>query len=99
MNQILNDIYYNPRHPGSFGGVNKLYKYAKVHKRDIKLKDVINWLSRQNVYTLHKPIRKHFLRNRIFVSHIDEQWEADLVDMREFSRENAGYMYILVIID
>ena len=99
MNEIFNNIYFNPRHPGSFGGINKLFKYAKLEDPNIKLKDVINWLRYQNVYTLHKPIRKHFLRNRIFASHANEQWEADLVDMIEFSRENDGYKHILVVID
>jgi hypothetical protein len=33
------------------------------------------------------------------VSHIDEQWEADLVDMQEFSKQNKGYKYILTVID
>ena len=33
------------------------------------------------------------------VEHIDEQWEADLVDMREFSRFNYNYNYILTVID
>ena len=99
MNEILHEIYYNPSHPASFGGVNNLYKYAKLEDPNIKLNNVLNWLKQQNVYTLHRPARKHFTRNRIYVSQIDEQWEADLVDMQEHSRENNGYKYLLVIID
>src|SRR5882757_2702308 len=99
MDQILSDIYFDPNHPGSLGGVYKLYRYANLINKDIQLKHVREWLSRQNVYTLHKPIRRHFLRNRIYVSYIDEQWECDLVDMRQYSRQNIGYNYILTIID
>jgi hypothetical protein len=33
------------------------------------------------------------------VSHIDEQWQADLVDMQEYSKQNGGFKYILTVID
>lgn len=99
MENILSAIYYDPRHPASFASVQKLYDYAKLENEEITLNDVKNWLSKQNVYTLHRPARKNFLRNKIIVSYIDEQWECDLVDMRYYSRQNRGFNYILNIID
>ena len=36
---------------------------------------------KQPTYTRHKPIRKRFKRNRVMVNGIDQQWQADLVDM------------------
>jgi len=99
MDNILSNIYFNPNHPASFGGLYKLYKYAKLYLKNVTLKDVKNWLSKQNVYTLHKPIKRHFLRNKIYVSYIDEQWECDLLDMRQYSRQNNGINYVLTIID
>lgn len=97
--ELLSKIYYNPQNPGSFGGVNKLYEFARRENTDINKNEVENWLKSQNVYTLHKPIRKRFKRNKIYVSYIDEQWECDLVDMKQYSRQNNGYKFILVIID
>lgn len=99
MDVIFSNIYFNPVHPASYGGIYKLYKYAKLENDSIKLNDVRNWLSAQNTYTLHKPARKVFSRNKIYVSYIDEQWECDLMDMSRLSRQNRGFNYILNAID
>ncbi len=42
-------------------------------------------------YTLHFPARKKFKRNKILVCNIDQQWEADLVDLREHSKHLQLY--------
>ena len=36
----------------------------------------------QLAYTLHKPARRRFKRNRVIVNGKDKQWEADLVDVQ-----------------
>jgi len=41
---------------------------------------VEDWLSRQNTYTLHKPVRKRFRRKTYTVTNIDDVWEMDLAD-------------------
>src|SRR6266705_3215270 len=99
MNKILESIYYNPKNNASFSSVNALYKSAKLIDKNIKLKDVKNWLSGELTYTLHKPVRKNFSRNRIVVSSINQQWEADLVDLQEFSKWNNGKKFLLTVID
>ena len=60
---------------------------------------VREFLSRQRAYTLHKPARRHFPRNRIYVGSIDKQWQADLADMVGLQRDNNGNRYILTVID
>ncbi|GFY35760.1 uncharacterized transposon-derived protein F54H12.3 [Trichonephila clavipes] len=50
-------------------------------------------------YTLHKPVRHKFQRNRVFVSDIDRQFQADLVDMQSLAEFNKGYKYLLTCID
>jgi hypothetical protein len=65
----------------------------------LKLSQVKDWLSGELTYTLHKPVIKKFTRNKILVNRIDQQWEGDLVDMREFAKHNDNYKYILTIID
>ena len=57
------------------------------------------WLQSQLTYTLHYPARKSFLSNKIVVTKIDQQWEADLVDMKEFAKENDNNTFILTVID
>lgn len=99
MNKALADIYYNPKNSASFGSAQKLYKAVKEKFPTATLIDVQNWLSGELAYTLHYPARRRFQRNKIVVTCMDEQWEADLVDMKEVSRHNDNYKYILTVID
>ena len=50
-------------------------------------------------YTLHKPIRKKFLRRKTVVAGIDTQWHADLADLSKLSKFNDKHRYLLCIID
>ena len=56
-------------------------------------------MSQQDVYTLHKPARRHYKRSRVIVFGIDEQFQADLADVQNLSRYNKGYKYLLTCID
>lgn len=96
---LLNSIYYDIKNPNSFSNSNVLYKEAKKIDHKINLKDVENWLKAQFTHTLHKQPRRKFKRNRIIVEDIDEVWEADLVDMQEFAKQNNNYKYMLTVID
>jgi hypothetical protein len=99
MNDLLRKIYYNPSHPASFSSLQKLFEEAKKKSPNIKIKDVSNWLKGQNTYTLHRQRKKYFKRNKIIAENINEQFQADLVDMQAFQAENNGYKYILTVID
>ena len=70
-----------------------------VRKSGMKQKEVKEFLDTVDTYTLHKPIRKKFQTRRVYVKGIDDQFQADLVEMREFSDENNGYNYLLTVID
>ena len=95
---LLSKIYYNPRHEASFGGLEKPYRAAKATKNNLKISrnDVRNWLRSQGTYTLHKPVRRNYPRNRVFVAGIDDQFEADL---QSLSAQNDNYRFLLVCID
>ena len=61
-----------------------------------------SWLKSQPVYTLFKPAphkQGRYQRQRVVAGGIDEQWQDDLADMGNYARENAGYRYILMVID
>ncbi|GFX86494.1 uncharacterized protein F54H12.2 [Trichonephila clavipes] len=96
MHQDLAAFYENPEVPNSFGGVEALHRSVKgkYSKKDVK-----HWLSQKDAYTLHKPVRHKFQRNRVFVSDIDRQFQADLVDMQSLAEFNKGYKYLLTCID
>jgi hypothetical protein len=70
-----------------------------VRKSGMKQNEVKEFLDTVDTYTLHKPIRKKFETRRVYVKGIDDQFQADLVEMREFSKENDGYNYLLTVID
>ena len=53
----------------------------------------------QDTFTLHKPARRNFKRNRVIVEGIDEQWQMDLADMQSLKDYNDGYRYLHVCID
>ena len=91
---LLSEIYFNAQRPGSFGGVNHLAKVSKLPQKTVQ-----KFLSQQWTYQFHKPVRNKFPRRRYIVRGVNEQWQADLVEMQHFHYENKGYRYILCVID
>lgn len=99
MEEFLKKVYYDTSHPSGFGGVDAVYRAVQKEGVDISRKQVTRWLRQQPTYTLHKPIRRRFKRNRVIVGGIDDQWQADLVDVASLSRRNNGYRFLLTCID
>lgn len=85
-------MYYNPK--TGFSGINDL-----VRKSGLKKNEVEDFLNQQETYTLHKPARKNFDTRRVFVHYIDQQWQADLVEMIPYEKDNNGFRYLLTVID
>lgn len=54
---------------------------------------------KQIVDELHKPTRRHFKRRTVVLKGINDLWQADLVEMGDYSKENKGYRYLLTVID
>lgn len=75
---------------------DQLYKSLKPN---YSRHGVVDFLEKEDVYTLHFPVKKRFERNMYRVFNIDELWEIDLCDMRQFQKYNDGYSFILTIID
>ena len=99
LDVFLYKIYFDPKSTASFSSVNKLYKLAKSKFPNVRIEYIKDWLSAQDVYTLHKPVKKKIKRNRIVVQGIDHQWQVDLADVTTLSKSNNGYRYILTCID
>ena len=100
MDEYLTQVYYNPKRSGGLGGVERLYRDVKKDgKYDISRAQLKKWLMKQDTYTLHKPARRHYKRNRVIVGGIDELWQMDLADMQAIATDNDGYRYLLVCID
>ena len=90
MDDYLPIIYYDPKRSGGFGGVGRLYQDVKKEgKFKISRKEIKEWLMKQDAFTLHKPMRRHFKRNRVIVGGIDQQWQMDLADMQSMQKFNS----------
>lgn len=90
----LRRIYYDPMQVGSFGGVSTLAKAARTSYKNAK-----EWLSKQTTYTLHKQARRRYVTRPYRTNKINEQFQADIVEMQEFASVNDGYRYMLTVID
>ena len=65
----------------------------------LTLRDVSNWFEKQLTYTLHKPVRYNFQRNKTIVLSIDDQFQADLCDMTSLAKDNDNHKFLLTCID
>lgn len=90
----MDKIYYEPNQAGSYGGLKPLARYSGSNVQLVK-----KWLSSQDAYTLHKPVRKIFPRRKTFSKGIDDLYQADLADMQNLSRFNDGFRFILTCVD
>ena len=100
MNEYLDTVYTNPELSGAFTGPAKFYNWLKLHgEYKPTLKYVKKWLQGVESYTLHREIKRRFTRNKVYVSEIDELWQADLAFFENISKYNDGYKYVLYVID
>ena len=96
----MEKIYFDPSHPGSSKGANKLHQAIKdEEKYTIPLSKVKQWLQNQESYSLHKPLHRAFQCLKVIVGGINDQYEADLADMQKLKDKNDGVRFLLVVID
>ena len=81
--------YYNPQKVGAFSGAHSFQKVAK---------SPLKWLKSQDVYTLHKPVRRRFPRRKTIVPGANFQMQADLIDFSSLKQYNDNFKYILVVL-
>ena len=90
----LKRIYYDVSHPAGYGSLAQL---ARSMKGKLSRDEVKEWLQSQETYTLHRPVRKRFPRNRYIVSDMNVLWQVDLSDMQSLSDYNDDFKYIFCI--
>ena len=56
-------------------------------------------MKQQVVKELHILARRNCQRRKFTLRDLDETWQADLVEMQPYARENNGYRYMLTVID
>ena len=90
----LNRIYYDAQNTGGYGGVSRFRHAAQANKIDAD-----EYLKRQRTYTIHKPARLRYSTRPYKTAGIDQQWQADLVEMIPYAEVNDGYRYTLTVND
>lgn len=93
----LHELFYDPQQPAGFAGYQQLKLQAR--RQGIEPAQVRQWLKTQPGYTLHKPVVRNFVRRRVLVDGLDQQWQADLADVQKLADANDGVRYLLIVID
>ena len=75
-----------------------MQRLAKVLKDESKNRTK-KWLSAQDAYTLHRPVRRRFRRRRTIVRGPGVQVQADLMDVSSHAEHNDGIRFLLTIVD
>ncbi|RWS18063.1 hypothetical protein B4U80_10033 [Leptotrombidium deliense] len=76
----LEQIYYNPE--TGFCGINELVRRSGYSQSVVK-----EFLDSLDTYTKHKPAKHNYQRNRVIVKGIDDQFQADLVEMIPYEKK------------
>ncbi len=100
MEGELEEVYTDPRQPGSYSGASKLKKgLKKVKGINVGETRVQKWLRKKDTYTKYRPARRNFKRNPVIAENIDAQWQGDLAEVGNIAAENDGVRFLLVLID
>ena len=97
--EFLEKIYFNIGEPGSFSGPKKIQHILMQNGYNVKINNVKQWLQNQDSYSLFKPVRYRFKRDRVITCGIDDMWDVDLADVSNIGDSNNGYKYLLTAID
>lgn len=98
--EYIKKIWTDPSQPAAFTSADKLYKIIRKHgKYNIGRGTVKRALAKIDTYSVQKPARKNFRRNRVIVAGIDAQWDGDLASMENVSKYNNGIKFLLILID
>ena len=92
---MYKSTYYDISKPGSYGGVASLVRL----NRGVKKKVIQKWLEGEDTYTMHKPIKRKFRRRKVVVGGMNQQFQADLIDLQNIKKWNNKTNYLLTCID
>ena len=73
----MDSHYYDVSAPDSFTSAAGLSRRSRKPVKEVK-----EWLSSQDPYTLHRKIVRRFKRRKTYAKGINDLWQIDLVDCR-----------------
>ena len=83
----MENKYYNTKFKHAYSGARNFPKSSGA------------WFKGQYAYTLHKPIKREFKRNKYFAKGILDFLQSDLADMSSLAKFNDRVKYLLFTID
>ena len=78
---FLSDYYFGTKSPVAFTSLLALYREAKKHHLSLTFHQIKTRLLSKDTYTLYKTVRYNFPRGIVIVTEIDDQLQADLVNI------------------
>ena len=75
----LKYLYFTPKLTSSLGSISSLKKATRTN---LEKRLIGDFLKGQDAYTLHKKAIRKFRRRRVLVSEINQQFQADLIDVQ-----------------
>jgi len=94
MEQIIKEEYEKFGYPSPY----KLFKIMKKEHPNIKLNNIIEVVEGEKPYQLHKKTKTKVYAHMVAFRE-NQIWLADLLDMSNYSRDNHGFKWILLVID
>ena len=71
LNRFPSRVCICPEHAASFTGLDKLYPTVKKQLSSLKRKEIQKWAESNLSYSLHKPSRRTFKRNKVYAPEIE----------------------------
>ena len=99
VTEFVRANYNNPGHPIAFSSPNKVYKYLKDNDKYLPLHEVQDLLAEFDAHNRHKEYHRPKYFNPYYIFSRREQIQADLIDVRQLSRQNNGVNYLFLLID
>jgi hypothetical protein len=96
MEDLLKKLYYDPE--TGYGSLDRIYRKAKVLDKDIKLKDVKDFIAKQSVSQITKAVKRPTTYNTIVSPSVKNNYQCDLFILPN-PNLNKGYKYLLTCID
>ena len=99
--KYLDRIYFDPAAGASYSTPLKLLQEVKRrgHYPNVGLTRIRTYLNKHAPYTLYKPARTRFPTPPVYVTHMNQQFDMDLVDFSRQQADNDGIRYLLSAID
>lgn len=97
---ILQNYYHKTKRPSAFAGPQKLYRILKKKiSRSIYIIFYQEVVRNEDSYSLSKEPRQNFKTAKVFVSSIDEQFDADSTSEGNLKKYTDGVRFLLFVID